>query len=188
MAILIRQATPADGGALARILEPYIRETAISFHETSPSSVEMSEKIGETLERYPYLVAEDNGQIIGSACGGSWRTKASYRWSVELGIYLSPTHHQRGIGTSLYRHLLRLLTAQGFTMAYAGVTLPNAASIRLHESAGFTRVGVFHAAGCKFGKWHDVGWWERRLNELRPSPPEVIPWADMPAIAPVMLH
>ena len=179
MPVCIREASTEDGHALANILGPYILGTAISFHEIPPSGQEMSHKILETMERYPYLVAEENGEVVGCASGGSYRSKACYRWSVEVGVYLAPTHHRQGIGKKLYRRLVELLTMQGFVKAYAGITLPNAASVRLHESVGFKPIGVFHAAGFKLGAWHDVGWWERSLSDPSSNAPEPIPWPVM---------
>jgi phosphinothricin acetyltransferase len=188
MSLLIRQATPQDGAAVAAIYAPYVRDTAITFEETAPSQDDMSARIAETLPQHPYLVAQEDSQVIGYAYASRHRARASFRWAVDVAIYLSPACHRRGIGSRLYRQLLPLLEAQGYAMAYAGITLPNPASVRVHESVGFTLVAVFGNEGFKLGVWRDVGWWERRLGSLVSKslpPPEPTPWSAMPPFAPI---
>jgi L-amino acid N-acyltransferase YncA len=182
MELLIRQACVEDGRSVAAIYEPYVTETPASFEEIAPTGEEMAGRIRETIERFPFLVAEDGGQVIGYAYAGLHGTRASYRWSVNVSAYIARTHHRRGIGTLLYQELFSQLQAQGYAMAYAGITLPNAASVGLHESLGFTRVGVYCNAGYKLGSWRDVGWWERRLiHVMEAHPAEPTPWPLMPA-------
>jgi phosphinothricin acetyltransferase len=133
----------------------------------------MAERITKTLVIAPYLVSEENGRILGYAYAGQWRTRAAYQWATEVSVYLDPSAHGRGIGTSLYRVLLDLVRVQGYRMALGGVTLPNAASVALHEKFGFSPVATYRAVGFKFGAWHDVGWWQLDLGDIGddPKPP-----------------
>jgi phosphinothricin acetyltransferase len=118
-------------------------------------------------------VCEEEGEVVGYAYGGMWRTRAAYQWSVEVSVYVDGKHPGRGIGTRLYGVLLDLLRVQGFRMALGGITLPNAASVALHEKLGFERVATYRSVGWKFGAWHDVGWWQLDLGDVGvdPKPP-----------------
>jgi phosphinothricin acetyltransferase len=179
--LAIRQALPNDGAALARIYAPYILNAPTSFEEIAPTADEMAERVRQTLANWPYLVAEDDGNVVGYAYATSHRARASYRWSIDVTVYLSPTHHRRGIGRRLYQVLFPLLTAQGFVTAYAGITIPNASSIGLHEAMGFKLVGIYRNVGFKIGQWCDVGWWARPLSDPPPkNPAKPTPWAAMP--------
>jgi L-amino acid N-acyltransferase YncA len=178
--IVIRNARPEDGAVVAAIYAPYVRETPITFEETPPPPEEMADRIRQTIAQFPYLLAEEAGRVVGYVYAGPHHPRASYRWSVNVAVYLAATHHRRGIGTLLYRELITQLTALGYVMAYAGITLPNPGSVRLHESLGFTPVGIYHNAGYKLGSWRDVGWWELPLTKPPESnPPEPIPWPLM---------
>ncbi len=124
----------------------------------------MRGRIEEKLATYPWLVFDDGG-VLGYAYAGRWRERAAYRRSVEVTAYVHDNARGRGIGRALYEALFRVLAAQGFHRAFAGITLPNDASVALHGAVGFVPVGVFHEAGYKFGAWHDVGWYERAIGE-----------------------
>ncbi len=178
MPIQIRPATPADGAAVAEIYAYYVAETAITFDETEPTAAEMSQRIADTLTKYPYLVATDDQQtVIGYAYASAHRPRASYRWSVDTAIYVDPSHRRSGVGSALYSRLIPMIKSQGYTRAYAGITLPNVASVGLHERLGFEPIGVYTAVGYKLGLWRDVGWWELSLtNELPMRPTEPGPW------------
>ena len=128
MAPHIRMASTDDAASVAAIYAPFVRDTAVSFEMVPPSANEMAERITKTLAIAPYLVSEDNGRILGYAYAGQWRTRAAYQWSTEVSVYLDPSAHGRGIGSSLYRVLLDLVRVQGYRMALGGVTLPNPAS------------------------------------------------------------
>jgi phosphinothricin acetyltransferase len=108
--------------------------------------------------------------VVGYAYASRHRVRAAYRWSVDVAVYIAPSHHRMGIGRAVYTSLFSILAAQGFFNAYAGVTLPNPASVGLHEAMGFTPVGVYRHVGYKLGAWHDVGWWQRPLREPRDAP------------------
>ena len=186
MNLIIRQARPADGAALADIYASYVTHAVTSFEEIAPTPAEMAERVRQTLINWPYLVAEENGKLAGYAYAGPHAARASYRWAVNVAIYLSSNYHRRGIGRRLYQTMFPLLVSQGFVTAYAGVTLPNAASVGLHESFGFKLVGIYRNVGYKFGAWRDVGWWERPLIDPAPQiPAEPRPWAEMTAFEPV---
>jgi phosphinothricin acetyltransferase len=176
MACLIRMAREADAAAIAAIYAPFVRDTAVSFEMVPPTADEMVERMRKTLAIAPYLVSEDDRGITGYAYAGQWRPRAAYQWSTEVSVYLDPRAHGRGIGTRLYRVLLDLVRVQGYRMALGGVTLPNAASVALHEKFGFERVATYRSVGFKFGAWHDVGWWQLDLADRgdlgnEPKPP-----------------
>lgn len=165
----LRPADPGrDAAACAAIYEPYVRDTAISFEDQPPDA----EQIAERIERFhQWLVAESSGEIVGYAYGCPHRERAAYRWATDVSVYVGREHHRRGIGRALYGELLTRLAAQGFYIACAGVTLPNDASVALHQSLGFTPVGVYRRIGYKLGRWWDVGWWQLSLREPDGSPP-----------------
>jgi L-amino acid N-acyltransferase YncA len=171
MAAIIRMATADDGGQIADVYAPAVTGTVISFEMEPPSAAEMARRVTEALITHPWLVAERDGEVAGFARAGRFKERAAYQWSVETSVYVRTTAHRSGFGRALYGVLFDLLVLQGFYRAYAGVTLPNPASVGLHESLGFTLVGAYRAAGYKFGAWHDVGWWERGLQPLVPEPP-----------------
>jgi phosphinothricin acetyltransferase len=167
--MLIRPATFDDAPAIAAIYAPYVEETTVSFEETAPAADDIAGRIAKAQSRWQWLVADDAGIIAGYAYGSQHRERAAYRWSTEVSAYVAPGHHRRGIGRALYNVLLPELAERGFCSAFAGITLPNDASVGLHAAAGFTPVGVFRAIGWKFGQWHDVAWYQRRLRDVPPS-------------------
>ena len=123
----------------------------------------MGERIAAHRETHPWLVAEDGGDVIGYAYASPFRSRHAYQWSVETSVYIATDAQRRGAGRTLYTALFDILRAQGYRQALAGITLPNPASVGLHEAMGFSRVGVYRAVGWKLGMWHDVGWWQRDL-------------------------
>ena len=173
----IRNADPdRDGAACAAVYSPYVRDTAISFEEDPPDAAELTRRMKRVTARYPWLVAEDGPTVVGYAYASRHRDRAAYRWTAEVAIYIAPAHRRQGLGRALYGTLLDLLTDQHLQLACAGITLPNAASVALHESCGFELVGIYRRIGFKHGAWHDVGWWQRRLNGASDgTPPEVGP-------------
>ncbi len=179
--MLIRHADPAaDAAACAAIYAPYVLDTVISLEERAPSPEEMRGRIERISRSYPWLVAEDEGEVAAYAYGGEHRERAAYRWASDVTVYLAPAFYRRGIGRSLYLALFDLLVRQGIYVACAGITLPNEASVGLHESLGFTPVGVYRRIGWKFGAWHDVGWWQLQLREPGPDgPAELAPPARL---------
>jgi L-amino acid N-acyltransferase YncA len=175
----IRLATERDAEEIAAIYAPNVTDTIISFESEPPTADEMRLRIEGTLERYPWLVCERRGQVLGYAYAGAHGSRAAYRWSVEVSVYVHEEAHRTGVGRALYTSLFAALNLQGFYNAYAGATLPNPASVGLHESVGFRPVGVYRGVGYKLGAWHDVGWWHLPLRErvANPEPP-----ADLPSV------
>lgn len=170
----IRTATPDDAAAVQAIYAPVVRETPISFEGVEPTVDEMRERLRTTLRQYPWLVAlDETGAVSGYVYASRYAERFAYRWSVAVTAYVRADQRQRGVGQALYRELLRQLQGLGYGMAYAGITLPNAASVALHECVGFACVGVFRNAGYKLGRWHDVGWWQRELQCVDPPPEPV---------------
>jgi phosphinothricin acetyltransferase len=174
--VRIRTASEADAGEIAAIYAPFVRDTAISMEETPPSAAEMAERIRACLPTWPWLVAEDEAGVAGYAYASQHRSRPAYRWSVDAAVYVAPRAHRRGVGRALYLALFEILTRQGFHAAWAGVALPNPASVGLHEAVGFEPVGVYREAGFKFGRWWDVAWFRRALAETTGEP---IPYAAL---------
>lgn len=168
----VRIATLDDAEEIAAIYAPIVEHTVISFELEPPSAGEMARRMRATLETHPWLVMQGGGGIEGYAYGSVFRARAAYRWSVETTVYVREDARRRGVARRLYRSLIATLGAQGFVGAFGGVTLPNAASVGLHEALGYRAVGVFPAAGYKFGAWHDVGFWHRAIGGERPAHPE----------------
>jgi len=160
---VIRLAAPKDGGQVAAIYAPFVTDTVVSFELTPPDAEEMMRRITGTMEQYPWLVCERAGELLGYANASQHRTRSAYQWSVDTAIYTGPACRRSGLGRALYTSLLGVLTLQGFYNAYAGVTLPNPASVGLHEAMGFEPVGVYRHVGFKMGRWLDVGWWQLSL-------------------------
>ncbi|MBC8172060.1 MAG: N-acetyltransferase [Anaerolineae bacterium] len=168
-------ATPADAAAVLAIYAPYVQTTAISFELAPPTLTEMQERLHKTLALHPWLVYETADQTIGGYVYATrHRERAAYQWSVDVSAYLDPKFHGQGLGRKLYTTLFALLRLQGFVSAYAGVALPNAASVGLHQAVGFQAVGVYQKVGYKLGRWYDVAWWHLLLQEplANPQPPQ----------------
>ncbi|MFL5831127.1 MAG: GNAT family N-acetyltransferase [Solirubrobacteraceae bacterium] len=173
--MLIRHADPvADAAACAAIYAVYVSDGLASLETAVLSTEEFRGRMERISPRYPYLVAEEGGAVIGYAYGTLHRERSAYRWACESSVYIDIAHHRRGIGRRLYEALFGLLRKQRLQIVCAGITLPNAASVALHESFGFEPVGVYRRIGWKFGAWHDVGWWQLDLippgNETPPEP------------------
>jgi phosphinothricin acetyltransferase len=168
---VIRLATPDDAAQVQAIYVPYC-ETPISFELQPPSVEEMRGRLLKVLAHYPWLLCEDAGEVLGYVYATQHRERAAYRWSVDTTVYVRQGRHRGGVGRALYTSLLAVLPLQGFVNAYAGVTLPNPASVGLHEAVGFRPVGVYEHVGFKCGTWHDVAWFQRLLQ---PRPPEPQP-------------
>ncbi len=155
-----------DAAAIAAIYAPVVIETAISFEAIPPDADEFRRRIELERGLRPWLVmADDADRAIGYVYGSTYKARHAYRFSSEVTVYIDAAARGRGVGRRLYTALLALLRAQGYRTAYAGITLPNAASVGLHVAMGFTPAGVMHAAGYKFGRWHDVAYYECALRE-----------------------
>src|SRR5450631_26947 len=162
----IRVATPADADAITAIYAPVVADTSISFELTPPSVDEMRNRIVNTLQDLPWLVSEDDQDSVdGYVYASKHRERPAYQWSVDVTAYVREDARRTGIGARLYRALFNELATLGYFQAFAGIALPNAASVALHESVGFEPIGVYRKVGFKLGAWHDVGWWQRELRE-----------------------
>ncbi len=167
---MIRDACADDFFAIADITNHYVQTTSIHF-AYEPLSVDHLRGMWDRgRARYPWKVTEADGAVVGYAKAGSWRDRAAYAWTAEIGLYLAPTHHRRGLGGALYENLLSDLTDRGFRSVIAGITLPNDASRALHDKFGFYSVGVVREAGYKAGAWHDVEFFQKQLSD-REGPP-----------------
>ena len=158
----MRPAGPADAAACAAIYAPFVRNTCISFELEPPDEAEMARRIAAFSTSHAWLVAEVSGAVAGYAYGSPHRERAAYASSCDVAVYVDPAHARQGIGRTLYAALLPILAAK-FHAAFAGIALPNDASIALHEAMGFAPVGVYREVGWKMGGWRDVGWWQRLL-------------------------
>jgi phosphinothricin acetyltransferase len=171
MTVNVRLARAADAARIAEIYAPSITLGATSFELEPPAATVMAERIAQVLAFAPWLVGLDgDDRVIGYAYASPHHERAAYRWSVNVAIYIDAAHHRRGVGRRLYESLFALLRVQGFYLAHAGITLPNASSVGLHEALGFRPVGIYRNVGWKLGAWRDVGWWQLELQE-RPAIP-----------------
>jgi L-amino acid N-acyltransferase YncA len=176
----IRVARASDAAAIAAIYAPSITEAFVSFEEAPPAPDEMAARLAAVLPTHPWLVHEEAGEVLGYAYASRHRDRAAYRWSVDVAVYLDQRAQGRGLGRALYRRLFEILERQGFHAAFAGITLPNPASVALHQRCGFEPVGVYREVGFKQGAWRDVGWWRRPLAASGPGQPaEPIPFARL---------
>lgn len=160
---MIRMATYADAEAICAIYNHYVAHTIVTFEEQPVAPAEMQSRITAVLEKLPWLVFEGDGAITGYAYASPWKTRSGYRFAAESSIYLAPAQTGRGAGTALYANLLENLRARNVHCVIGGAALPNPASVALHEKLGFTKVAHFRENGFKFGRWIDVGYWQRLL-------------------------
>ena len=174
--LTIRLATAADAAALAALYAPYVTSTPVSFETEPPDAAEMRERLAAGGALYPWLVAEEGGTLLGFASASRFRPRHAYRFTVETSVYLDSSAHGQGLGRLLYGRLLDGLTAQGFTQAIAAISLPNEASVALHERLGFAPAGTYRNVGFKFDAWHSVGLWQKELARTAPHPEEPKPY------------
>lgn len=166
LAIHMRDASTNDAPAIAAIYNHFVLNTSISFEEQAVPASEMAQRIADVQATgLPWLVAEQDGIVLGYAYATKWRVRNAYRFSVETTVYLAPDSAGRGIGTTLYGALLERLRAGGYHLAIGGIALPNPASVALHEKLGFEKVAQFREVGLKFDRWTDVGYWQLVLAE-----------------------
>lgn len=158
---MIRRVRPAeDAGAISEIYNYYITDTVVTFENEPVDAKAMQKRIEEIAARFPYLVYEQGGKVLGYCYAATWRSRAAYDHTVETTIYLHKDWLNKGIGHQLYQELVGLLRNAEFHVAVASITLPNTQSVALHEKFGFRKVAHFTEVGNKFGKWLDVGFWE----------------------------
>ncbi|HEY5052929.1 MAG TPA: GNAT family N-acetyltransferase [Solirubrobacterales bacterium] len=177
----IRDADPErDAATCAAIYAPHVESGATSFEERAPSAAEMAARIERISATHAWLVAEQGGEALGYAYACGYRERPAYRWAVDVSVYVAAEHRGHGHGRSLYEALLAHLRRRRFQVACAGITLPNQASVELHERLGFVPVGVSRRIGWKAGAWRDVGLWQLELAPaVAGPPPEPLP-PDLP--------
>lgn len=185
--ITIRTARPEDAQRLLEIYAPYVQGTAITFEYEVPSAEEFAGRIKNVLKKYPYLVAEMDGVILGYAYAGVFKGRAAYDWAVEATVYVRSGNRRGGVGRRLYARLEELLRAQGILNMYACIAFPREKdeyltddSVRFHERLGFEIVGRFSSCGSKFGRWYDMVWMEKMLGEHRNNPQGIVPFNELP--------
>jgi L-amino acid N-acyltransferase YncA len=179
MSMHIRLAEERDAEPVAAIYRPEVLETPITFEIEPPTVEEFRRRIRETLATHPWLVCERDGEVLAYAYASVHRARAAYRWGVDVTVYNHRQARGIGIGRALYTGLLGILPLQGFCTAYAGITLPNAGSVGLHQSMGFQPVGVYRRVGYKLGAWRDVGWWDLTLQPHPAEPAEPRPLPEL---------
>lgn len=184
--VIIRNATPADVDCLLGIYAYYVRETAITFEYEVPSAEEFARRMARTQERYPYLVAEVDGQVVGYAYAGPFKERAAYDWSCELTIYLAQEARGSGLGRLLYTSLEDALGHMGVLNLYACIAYPQVEdeyltrnSVEFHEHLGFALVGRFRSCGYKFGRWYDMVWMEKVIGEHLDSQTPIVPYPEV---------
>src|SRR5262249_26951854 len=162
--VTIRIGTAADAADVARIYNHYVAQTVITFEEEPVSSSEMARRIADVqAASLPWLVAEQDGQVVGYAYATKWKARSAYRFSVEITVYVANERARRGVGSKLYDELFPILKARDVHAVIGGIALPNQASVGLHERFGLRKVAHFHEVGFKHGRWVDVGYWQRTL-------------------------
>ncbi len=157
---LLRPATASDAAAICAIYNPYVLETVITFEQAPVSETEMTQRIREYAAQYPWLVAEVDARVVAYAYATRWRTRAAYDHTLESTIYVDKSFTGRGIAKPLYLELLRELKSRGVHAVVGCIALPNDASVALHETCGYLKVGHFPQVGRKFERWVDVGFWQ----------------------------
>lgn len=177
-ALTVRLATEHDAAGVRAVYAPYLA-TPITFETALPSLEEFRKRVADTCARYPYLVAEREGEVVGYAYASAQHPRAAYAWNVELSVYLAPDARGHGLGRTLYEALLELVRAQGAKAAYALITVPNDASERLHAALGFERIGLQPNAGWKAGAWHEVAWLRKELSPYEGEPEPLVPFPQL---------
>ena len=176
---MIRLAKPTDAAAILAIYAPYIRDTSFTFETEVPSETAFADRIQTYLENWPWLVCEIDGKIAGYAYAGRHRERLAYQWGVESSIYIRDEFMGTGIARALYSALLEILSKQGFVNVYAVINLPNDKSVKFHESFGFVYFATYEKVGYKLGRWKNVGWWQRIINEYIDEPPAPIKFSEL---------
>lgn len=184
--VKIRVAEPQDATALRAIYKPYVEKTVITFEYAVPTVEEFSERISKTLQRYPYLVAEYKGAILGYAYTGPFVGRAAYDWGVETSIYLDENNKKMGLGKRLYAALEKISQAQHILNMNACIGYPQVEdeyltknSVEFHAHLGFRMVGIFHQCGYKFKRWYDMAWMEKIIGEHTADVLPVLSFADI---------
>jgi phosphinothricin acetyltransferase len=175
----VRIATGADARGILEIYAPHIEKTACTFETVVPSIDQFAERIEKGLEKFPWIVLEHDGVTGAYVYASTHREREAYQWTCECSVYVRDNFQGAGVGFILYEALYAILKMQGIVNLYAGITLPNEASIRLHEKCGFEQFATYNNIGFKLGRWHNVGWWKRQLNEYSTTPPPPVKFSRL---------
>lgn len=182
----LRTASPADAPRLSEIYAPYVQNTAISFEFEAPSAEEFGRRIAETLKKYPYLVIEEEGRILGYAYAGPFHTRAAFSHSAEISIYVDEKERGRGLGRLFYNEIEKILARQNIFRAYASIAVSEKpdpyltdGSIRFHEAMGYRKVAEHHECGYKFGHWYSLIYVEKELHSVLERVEEFIPFPEL---------
>lgn len=170
MSDLIRLARKSDSENILRIYAPYIEDTAVSFETEVPTVNDFANRIETICQQYPYLVYQADDKTVGYAYASRHRERDAYRYDVDVSIYVLNEYQGSGVAHKLYGCLFKILKEQGYYNAYAACTTPNEKSLKFHSKFGFLLIGTHHNTGYKFGKWHDVIWLEKMINEITEKP------------------
>ena len=184
--IIIRTATLEDAKDLLEIYAPYVKNTAITFEYEVPSEEEFKKRIEYILEKYPYLVAENKGEIVGYAYASSFHSRAAYQWGAETSIYVKENQRNLGVGKSLYKELERILKLQNILNLNACIAYPETEdehltknSVQFHQHLGYELVGEFHKCGYKFNRWYNMVWMEKHIGDHLENPMPIIPFCEI---------
>ena len=169
--IIIRNATPADAEAIREIYAPYVTDTAITFEYDVPSAEEMRRRMEKVQKKYPWLVAEEDGKVVGYAYASPFKERAAYQWAVETSLYINRNAKRKGIGTQLHNALEAALKTQGILNMNACISYVEPEdehltwdSVHFHQRMGYTKVAHFHLCGKKFARWYDMIWMEKLIG------------------------
>ena len=192
-AVCVRAAAPEDAEQLLEIYTPFVISedsslSNVSFELAAPDVEEFRQRIQDISKQFPYLVGEENGQILGYVYCHPYRERLAYQWAVEVTIYLAPAGQGKGLGRLLYETMEKLLCLQGVTMAYSCITVGNDHSIKMHEALGYRLIGTFTNSGYKNGQWLDTVWLEKQLQPCPKQPDNIKSWweLDPDAVAAVL--
>ena len=185
----IRLARESDAEELLEIYRPYVETTSITFETEVPTVEEFAERIRDVLTKFPYLVIEEDGKILGYAYAHPFHTRAAYDWTVESSVYVRQDVRHGHIGTLLYEALMERLSYQGVCNVCAVVTVPNEPSVAFHKRMGFTSAGILPGFGYKMNEWHGVEYLYRRLKPVDQAPKPLLSPSELPQelLCPVML-
>jgi len=177
--ISIRPAISGDAASIAEIYRPFVETSWTSFETEAPDGADIAERLARAGVLYPWLIAEDDAGVLGYAYGSPHRTRQAYITSVETTIYLASHAGGKGVGKRLYQSLIETLSRQNYVSAYAGIVLPNEASIALHRAVGFEFVGTYPNVGYKHGQWRETQWWQCPLAEPQSPPRKILPFTSV---------
>lgn len=186
---MIRIATPADIDAMLAIYGPYILDTTYSFEYTIPTREEFLQRFQDYTRQFPWLVWEEQGEILGYAYGSApFGKREAYRWCAEASVYLKPESHRQGIGRQLYAALEAILTHQGYRVVYALITSENIPSLAFHAAMGYVPRAEFTRCGYKFGRWLGVHWYEKPLASVEFPSNYPIPWETLVPVIQILFE